>query len=167
MKAKSVLSHDSPRKLEDALDGIDEELLERVLIPHLKVDPAKFEWGDEFVQTCDFSVRPKRITATDHICIATLTMVSGPNANGNRASNDLPRARDAMVALWSEKLKLFMPTGHKTRLSVVIALDESIPQREGGQQFRSNLIEIHGVWISGEADPVVCPIYVGKRSKRD
>src|SRR3989344_1267054 len=167
MKAKSVLSHDAPRALEDQLNRIDEELMTVVLTPHLKVNPQEFVWGERFVQQCDFSVRPSKVVETENICIATLTMVSGPNGNWNRSNNAFPKARMAMVRLWSEKLGAFMPVGHKTRLSVVIVLDESIPQSNSiGGTFSSSLVEGPAVWIPGEADPKTCPIYVGQRSKR-
>lgn len=169
MKAKSVLAHDAPEALEDALDQIDDELLNEVLVPYLKVnpDPSQFTWGDEYVQKCDFSYRPKRISPDVHICIATLTMVSGPEANGRRGWLDFPDVREAMRKLWSEKLRRFMPIGYRTRLSVVIGLDETIKQIEDGNAFKSPLVEKHGLWVLGEGDPAVCPIYVGKRSKRN
>ena len=68
---------------------------------------------------------------------------------------------------WAEKLRLFMPRGHRTRLSVIIALDESIKQANAlGFPFSSPLVEQHGIWVPGESDPATCPIYIGKRSKR-
>jgi len=130
MKAKSVLSADAPRALERALDDIDNELMDEVLVRHLKVNSGTFEWGDRFVQTCDFSRRPERVAPEVHICIATLTMVSGPTGNRDRAYNDFTRARDAMVELWTRKLQQFVPRGYRTRLSVIIALDE-LQQHDG------------------------------------
>jgi len=133
MKYKCVLDEDCPQGLARVLETMGDEVIERVIGPHLH--RWNFGPAEIFHQNNDLAYSTR-----GHLCVATLSMVS---LTDDRCNDDFLKARDELERLCREKIEKYLPVGERMQLMVVIALD--------GPRKGSNLVEGDpaAVWVEG------------------
>ena len=147
MKLKAVLFDDTPPTLVKAFETIRPDVMNEVLIPHLKVPP---DFGPaEF--------KDAAVGERDWMCEVRLTGVSGPQTNFKRSVADFWNAGKALTNLYKRKVQECVPKGHRVQLFVVIMVDEPLPIDE--TRKLSPLIESTPEWVTGE-----CVVSTRKRN---
>jgi len=135
MKLKAVIQRDCPVILRDAIEGMRDEVMSRVIGPCLKrpnFGPAEF-----YIQECDVAV------SKEGFCEVRL---SGVSLARDRSEKDFDDARHALEALYAEKIRPYLPRGQRMQLMVSIMLDA--PRRSND----STLVEADPIWIDGEKE---------------
>ena len=150
MKLKAVLFDDTPPDLIEALEKLRPHVMEKVLVPHLKV-PGTFGPAEFYIQRSDHVVKDSATAANLWMCEVRLTGVSGPNVNFGRSVQDFWEAAEALTEVYRREIRSHLPVGHRAQLFVVIMIDESIPINRSGA--KSPLIEVGPEFIDGEGVP--------------
>jgi len=121
MKLKAAISDNLSEELVKKLNGIRQQILVQVLVPHLKVPE---DWGPTqfFVQNCDVC------DAKTHGMFVHVTL-SGVSLTDDRADNDFSRARDEIEGIYGEVIAEHLPKGETCEITVIIMLDK--PLRNG------------------------------------
>ena len=116
MKLKATVSKLSTECV-NALNRIRPLVLERVLVPHLKVSSG-FGSGEFYVQKCDFA------DDSTHAPFCEVRL-SGVSLNDNRAAADFYRARDELERVYVETIGAHLAGmgNPQVQLSVSIMLD--------------------------------------------
>lgn len=136
MKLKAVVTGISPDEFIKELNRLRKVILEKVLVPFLKV-PPNFGPAEFYVQNCD------EADGESHafFCEARLSGVSGPTSNRKRSIQDYHDALATLETIYTDVIERNFPMGSWVQLLVSIMLNEPI---DG-----STLIETEPKWIKG------------------
>ena len=119
MKLKAVLFDNTPQALIVALEKIRPDVMNEVLVTHLKV-PVDFGPAEFYVQRSDMVFKDVAVGERDWMCEVRLTGVSGPQNNFKRAVADFWNAGIALTELYKRKIR------------------ECVPKRTSGSAFRGH-----------------------------